>query len=88
MSVFLSSVLFVLATLFYSLAALCEIVGDLAVRLELEITIEFLLIVSVLVFRGHWGTLVVVLTLSAITFLEVGKRGAIGLGLPWNGTAP
>ena len=84
MSVFLSTVLFLLAALLYTAAFLCEQLADLARSLELEITLEFLFIVEVLIFRGNWGALAIVLTINVITFLEVGRQGAIGLGLPWN----
>ncbi len=83
MSVLLSTVLYLVAAAFYFLAHLCEVVADLSRKLQLEITVEFLVIVCILVFRGNWGALALVITLSTIVFLEVGRRGAIGLGLPW-----
>ena len=86
MSVFLSTVLYVIAAAFYWLAFSLEILGDLALRLQLEITVEFLIIVTALVLRGYWGTLALVVSVCVIAYLEIGRRTPISLSLPWNET--
>ena len=87
MSVFLSTVLYVVASLLYWLAFSIELLGDFTRKFEIEITVEFLIIASALAFRGYWGALVLIVPVCVIIYLEVGRRGAIGLDVLGDGHA-
>jgi hypothetical protein len=81
MAVLVSTLLYLISFVLQLVCAGLEVIAGVLRALQIEVTFEFVIIISLLFYKNRAGQIVVVASIAIIYWLETCRSAPIGLGV-------